>query len=132
MSQRVQTAGSFAIFGIFMCIIGFTLAATEVSGRVIVRWGTHILTVVFWFTVFIQWVLDAAAFNESLCSNNSLKNLGFSYKAGFALAFVGWLLTTAVFIYYMCRRKVDPVKEFGQYEATSAAQPQAAPQVQQL
>jgi hypothetical protein len=128
MSQRVQTAGSFAIFGIFVCLLGLALAAAECSGRVIVRWGTHILAAVFWFTVFIQWILDAAAFNENLCSNNSLKNLGFVYKAGFALAFVGWLMLSAVFVYYLCRRKIDPVKEFGHYEPT----PAPLPRVRQL
>ena len=127
MSQRVQTAGSFAIFGIFLAVIGFALTAAECTGRVVARYAIHIVSVIFWFILFIQWILDAAAFNEYLCSGNSLKNLGFTYQAGFALGFVSWIFLSVALIYYVCRRKIDPVKEHGQYEVAAAP-----PRVRQL
>lgn len=110
MSSRVAAAGGFAVVTILVSVVGAISAVLEVRGKAFVSAATnYIFAGTLWALMFFEWILGSAAFEEHLCSNMSLKEIGFQYRAGWVLCFVAWLLLTLGMPFYVIRRRLRPV-----------------------
>mmetsp|Transcript_20135 Transcript_20135/g.23211 ORF Transcript_20135/g.23211 Transcript_20135/m.23211 type:complete len:231 (-) Transcript_20135:308-1000(-) len=111
LSSRVSAAGGFCIAALCISIVGFINGIFEIRGKTFVTpLATYVVSGVTWVLLFFHFVLDSAAFEEDLCSNMSLKGLHFSYRSGWVLGFVAWLLLSFGIVFYWLRRRLHPIK----------------------
>lgn len=111
LSTRVSAAGGFCIAALIAAILGFINGVFEIKGKAFVTpLATYVVAGVIWVLLFFHFVLDSAAFEENLCANMSLKGLHFSYKSGWVLGFVAWLLLSFGLVFYWYRRHTRPIK----------------------